>query len=98
MFFAPLLYTFLKNKYLFKCDYQKTPIYRDFLFLYSFIQSRFSHFSGYFMQSSIDVYIIICYNVYIRKRKKRGERKTRRRTNGDKKDRQAVTTSTLKTE
>ena len=50
------------------------------------------------MQSYIDVYIIICYNVYIRKREKRRERKTRKRTNGDKKDRQAATTSTLKTE
>ena len=38
------------------------------------------------MQPSIDVYIIICYNVYIRKREKRRERKTRKRTNGDKKD------------
>lgn len=50
------------------------------------------------MQSHMDIYILGAYNIDKKRGKKRGEHKTRKRTNGDKKDRQAATTSTLKTE
>ena len=49
------------------------------------------------MQSHIDLYILGEYNIDKKRGKKRGERKTRKRTNGDKKERQAATTSTLTT-
>jgi hypothetical protein len=37
----------------------------------------------------------LAYNIDKKRGKKRGERKTRKRTNGDKKDRQAATTKNL---
>jgi hypothetical protein len=45
-----------------------------------------------------DFSAFLAYTIDKKRGKKRGERKARKRTNGDKKDRQAATTRTLTTE